>query len=228
MSGQHPTHRGGCALLPTLPRHVTRRPPTQAGLKETTVPRRPRCAGGAEPRPGARLGGSSGRARAWRRRRMRTAKAPRVTSCFAYLSLPPSALQPGARGFHVSLKSWDKLAFPFRYRYFSSHVRRGRLPPFDPCGPWVAGDGLRTLFPSLGSVLALGALLRYSLRRGSSFPVFQQVLSGNLDTPFSPQWLGGCGQCGPPGASGDFGARALSLWSESAGLAGSPRAMSWE
>ena len=121
---------------------------------------------------------------------MRTAKAPRVTSCFAYLSLPPSALQPGARGFHVSVNSWDKLAFPFCYRYFSSHVTRGRLPPFDPCGPWVAKDRLRPLFPSLGSVLALGALLRYSLRRGSSFPVFQQVLSGDLGTPFSPQWVG--------------------------------------
>lgn len=163
---------------------------------------------------------------------MRPAKAPRVTSCFAYLCLPPSALQPGARGFHVSLNTWDKRSFPFCYRYFSSHVTRGRpppaaevtgkLPPFDPCGPWVAGDRLRPLFPSLGCVLALGTLLRYSLRRGSSFPVFQQVLSGDLGTPFSPQWVGGCGQRGPPGASGDFGARALSLWSESAGLAGSP------
>ncbi|XDB65006.1 hypothetical protein AB1E18_018302 [Capra hircus] len=138
---------------------------------------------------------------------MRPAKAPRVTSCYAYLCLPPSALQPGACGFHVSLNTWDKLSFPFCYRYFSSHVTRGRpppaaevtgkLPPFDPCGPWVAGDRLRPLFPSLGCVLALGALLRYSLRRGSSYPVFQQ--NSNTKLAFAavsglPSWW-----CFPPG-----------------------------
>ena len=56
------------------------------------------------------------------------AKTPRVTSCFAYLSLLPSALQTGARGFQVSLNTWYKLSFPFCYRYFSSHVTRGAGP----------------------------------------------------------------------------------------------------
>ena len=74
----------------------------------------------------------------------------------------------------------------------------GKLPPFDPCGPWVAGDRLRPLFPSLGCVLSLGVLPKYCLRRGSSFPVFQQVLTGDLGTPFSLQWVGGCGHQGPP------------------------------
>lgn len=57
----------------------------------------------------------------------------------------------------------------------------GKLPPFDPCGPWVAGI-LRGPFARV-CVPGLGPLPRYSLRREHFFPGFQQVLSGSVVTP---------------------------------------------
>lgn len=107
----------------------------------------------------------------------------------------------------------------------------GKLPPFDPCGPWVAGI-LRGPFARV-CVPGLGPLPKYSLRREHFFPGFQQVLSGSVADP--PPRRPRVWDCRPPrppredpGAPGDF--QAASLSSESARPAGSPGlwAVGWE
>lgn len=124
MSGRHaPIMRAApfCLLFP--------RDPEAAGagrLAETTVPRRRRSAGGGA--EAWRVSGASGRARAWRRRRMRPAKAPRVTSCFAYLCLPLHSSLGLVASTSPSTLGTGVLS-PFYFTYFSSHVTRGRPPP---------------------------------------------------------------------------------------------------
>lgn len=234
MSGRHRTHRGGCALCYSSP-HVT---PEAAGAgRRLAGLQSPE--GRAAPEAGRawRTSWARRRARAWRRRRMRPAKGagnrgllrvpvpplPLHSSLGLVASTSPSTLgtsvlSPFVTGIFFSRDAWPAPACGGGY---------WEAPPFDPCGPWVAGDRLRPFF-LLWAACLLWVLSSDTLRRGSSFPVFQQVLSGDLGTPFSPQWVGGCGQQGgPPGASGDFGARALSL--ERVRWAGwQPRAMSWE
>ena len=88
----------------------------------------------------------------------------------------------------------------------------GKLPPFDPCGPWVAGDPLKALFPFQGCGLARGPLPSYCLRRGRSFPGFNRYWAGTW-RPLSPPrgtglWTAGAAR-DDPGAAGDFSGASL-------------------
>lgn len=236
MSRRDRKHLPSRAILTASSSHVTRRRPAEAGLAETTAPRRPRGAGGG------------GGAKAWRAPRRRERKswnfeeaADAGIDCAAgkdplRVLVPPSRRTPGWGSLLPLLSPHLAQAFfPLCYRCFSSQVRRGAGPllgrrllgssrPSTPAGPGLLGTLSRPfLLPR--AACSLGALSPVTVCGGAvPFLVSTGTERGRGD-PFLSPGVRGCGRRGPPETTP--GLPAISL-ERVCRAAREPRAVGWE